>query len=98
MSAFPVAQRVPPVSALFGYPRFNSIIYSAEMFVPPVKFYQAEYWLPNANRGSLVLPCGCVTLTWGGALRGYLWFHIAAGWFLTTIWVAGLTGVIKKSG
>jgi hypothetical protein len=80
------------------YPRFNSWIYSTEMFVPLVKFYQAEYWLPNANRGTAVFPRSDLTLTWGGALRIYLWLHIALGWTLTTIWVAGLTGIIKKSG
>jgi sRNA-binding regulator protein Hfq len=78
------------------YPRFNSFIYSAEMFVPLVKFYQAEYWLPNANREAVIFH-GHMKFS-GAALRVYLWFHIAAGWFLTTIWVAGLTGVIKKSG
>jgi len=80
------------------YPRFNSVIYSTEMFVPLVKFYQAEYWLPDANRGAVVFQHGYVKLTSGGFLRIYLWLHIAAGWTLTTIWVAGLTGIIKKSG
>ncbi len=77
------------------YPRFNSIIYSTEMFVPLVKLYQAEYWLPNANREALFLN-GHMKFT-GGFLRGYLWLHICLGWTLTTIWVAGLTGIIKKS-
>jgi sRNA-binding regulator protein Hfq len=80
------------------YPRLNSVVYSTEMFVPLVKFYQAEYWLPDANRGMIVFQYGDAKLTLGGLLRIYLWSHIAMGWTLTTIWVAGLTGVIKKSG
>jgi len=31
-------------------------------------------------------------------LRIHFFLHIALGWTLTTIWVAGLTGIIKKSG
>jgi hypothetical protein len=31
----------------------------------------------------------------GRALRIYLWFHIIAGWVLTTLWVGGLAGLIK---
>ncbi|MCX6907065.1 MAG: hypothetical protein NTY01_03370 [Verrucomicrobia bacterium] len=80
------------------YPRFSCFVYSTEMFVPLVNLFQKEYWLPNANRGPVIFPRGCVKLTSGGALRIYLWVHIALGWTLTTIWVAGLTGVIKKRG
>jgi hypothetical protein len=32
----------------------------------------------------------------GRRLRLYLWFHITAGWVLTTLWVGGLTGLIKS--
>jgi hypothetical protein len=31
----------------------------------------------------------------GGLLRCYYWFHIIAGWVLTTLWVGGLTGLLK---
>jgi hypothetical protein len=31
----------------------------------------------------------------GGLLRCYLWFHILLGWILTTLWVGGLTGLLK---
>ncbi|MFN2622536.1 MAG: hypothetical protein ABR611_06790 [Chthoniobacterales bacterium] len=79
-----------------NYPRFNSIVYSAETFVPLVKFYQAEYWLPDANRGRVLLRVGFIKLTSGGCVRAYLWFHTVLGWTLTSFWVAGLTGVIKK--
>ena len=80
------------------YPRFNSLVYSGETFVPLVKFYQAEYWLPDANRGRLLLAVSFMKLTTGGCLRLYLWLHIVLGWTLTSIWVAGLTGVIKNKG
>jgi hypothetical protein len=31
----------------------------------------------------------------GSLLRCYYWFHITAGWVLTTLWVGGLTGLLK---
>ena len=34
-------------------------------------------------------------LRFGGLLRCYLWVHMAAGWVLTTLWVIGLTGLLK---
>jgi hypothetical protein len=77
------------------YPRFNAFVYSLETFVPLLKLGISKDWIPNATRsesiriGSLDLP---IT---GGELRVYLWFHIIAGWFLTTLWVGGLTGLVK---
>jgi len=63
-----------------AYPPFNAFIYSLETFVPLVKLGQADHWGPlGAKR-------------W---LHRYSWFHISAGWVLTTVWVAGLTGVLK---
>jgi hypothetical protein len=28
-------------------PKFNSLVYSIDTFVPLVNLYQAKYWLPN---------------------------------------------------
>lgn len=78
-----------------NYPKFNFLVYSVDMFVPLVNLHQAEYWLPNANKGFVMWPWG-VTIRWGGFLRMYLWFHIAAGWVLTTLLVVGLTGLVSK--
>ncbi|MGO9604146.1 MAG: hypothetical protein ACLQAT_12230 [Candidatus Binataceae bacterium] len=32
----------------------------------------------------------------GKHLRWYFWLHILAGWFLTTMFVAGVTGLVRK--
>jgi hypothetical protein len=32
----------------------------------------------------------------GSAARLYLWFHIAAGWALSLLAVAGLSGLVKS--
>ncbi|UCG47112.1 MAG: hypothetical protein JSU94_16635 [Phycisphaerales bacterium] len=65
------------------YPMLSPLMYSLDAFVPLVNFHQADYWLPDANRFS-----GC-------AIRFYLWFHIAAGWVLSTLFVVALTGLIR---
>lgn len=69
-----------------GYPRFGIIgdlIYSLDMFVPVIDLRMAKYWMPDANK------------RWGAIVRWYMWFHIAAGWILTTLLIVGLTGLIK---
>jgi hypothetical protein len=79
-----------------SYPKFNSIIYSIETFIPLVKFGVDDHWMVNANKGAVLASLGKFwLLTIGGLLRGYLWLHIAAGWVLTSLWVGALTGLIK---
>ena len=77
------------------YPKFNACIYSLETFVPLVKLGVGDSWIPNAHAGRL-LGIGRFSLKTGSLLRGYFWFHIMAGWVLTTLWVGGFTGLIKS--
>jgi hypothetical protein len=84
------------------YPKFNPFFYYLETFVPLMQLALSRYWMPNANRGTRLsirgrqLCIGGIQLpTTGGCLRFYLWFHIILGWFLTTLWVIGLTGLVK---
>ncbi len=77
------------------YPRFNSVVYSLETFTPLLSLFQKDNWQPNANRGTEIIKWRLCTVTTGGLLRGYLWLHIIAGWTLTTLWVGGLTGLVK---
>jgi sRNA-binding regulator protein Hfq len=77
------------------YPRFNFLVYSIDAFVPLIDLHQAKYWLPNAFRGPKLLSNKVFTLRVGGLLRLYLWIHITMGWFLTTLFVVGMTGVIR---
>jgi hypothetical protein len=62
------------------YPPFHPLIYSLEIFVPLIKLGQAEFWRPAGSERHL---------------QWYLWLHISAGWVLTTVWLAGLAGVLK---
>ena len=66
------------------YTEFNSLIYSLDTFLPIVDLHQENYWLPGLDK------------PWSWFNRAYLWLHIVLGWMLTSIGVAGLTGIIKK--
>jgi hypothetical protein len=62
---------------------FNAFIYSLEKFVPLLDLGMGDLWAPNPS-----VPGG----RW---LSYWLYFHMIAGWILTTLWVAALTGLLK---
>lgn len=66
-----------------AYPRFNPLIYSADTLLPIVSLEMQSYWIPDDRKPI------------GNAARLYLWLHIAAGWALTLLAVAGFSGLIK---
>jgi hypothetical protein len=72
-------------------PKASSLVYSLDMFVPLVDLHQAKGWVPNADGGKNLW-----LLHTGDLLRIYMWFHVIAGWVLTTMFVVGLTGKIKS--
>jgi len=78
------------------YPKLSPLMYSVDMFVPLVNLHQAEYWMPNANKGRTVIPLSWCKLTTGGALRIWMWIQIIAGWMLSTLLVISLSGLIKN--
>ena len=78
------------------YPTFQFIIYSIDAFLPVVDLHQSKYWLPNANKGKVFCKTRWFTIRWGGILLFYLWWHIAVGWILSTLFVVGLTGLVPK--
>ncbi|MEI4232391.1 hypothetical protein [Roseovarius sp. D22-M7] len=63
-----------------GYPAFNAALYSLDTLVPVVDLEMQEYWVPDEK-----------VADWA---RYYLWVHIAAGWFLALLAVAGFSGLI----
>ncbi|HMQ94924.1 MAG TPA: hypothetical protein PKA33_14570 [Amaricoccus sp.] len=67
-----------------SYPRFNAFIYSADTLLPIVDLEMQGFWIPDDR-------------TWGGMwARGYLWVHIAVGWALSLLAVAGFSGLVKS--
>jgi hypothetical protein len=66
------------------YPPFHPVLYAADVFLPIIDFHQKGYWEPNESKP-------------GGALLKIVEvFYILAGWILTTLAVAGFTGLVKK--
>jgi hypothetical protein len=84
------------------YPPFNALVYSLENFLPVVALHQEEYWRPNPLRGAKGQATGGgngspVGSCAGTLLRWYLWFHILAGWTLTPLFFAGLSGLVRPA-
>jgi hypothetical protein len=76
-----------------SYPKFNAFIYSVETFVPLLKLQVNQYWVPN---GAEVFQVKVdVVKQKLGLFRLYFCFHTIAGWILTTLWIGGLTGLVK---
>jgi hypothetical protein len=82
------------------YPVFNPFVYSLENFLPVVELHQDKYWRPNPRHGVRG------TVKRRGAppdsssipsrlLRCYLWLHILAGWTITPLLFAGLSGLVR---
>jgi hypothetical protein len=78
-----------------AYPKFHGLVYSAEFFVPIVDLRQRGYWAPTENRGHAIVKCH-MNLRWGYLLTIYFWLQTFLGWVLTTLWIAGLTGLVRK--
>ena len=69
---------------------FSSFWYSLDTFLPVVNLRQNDHWVPKPNN---VIRFG---IRYDLFLRRYLWFHILLGWALTTLFVAGVTGILKS--
>lgn len=65
--------------------QFNSIAYSVDSFLPVINLRQDDNWAPKSTD-----PIGFL-------LQIYQWIHVLLGWLLTTLAIAGFTGLVKKS-
>ncbi len=82
------------------YPVFNPLVYSLENFLPVVELHQDKYWRPNprhrvsgrATRSGEPRDPSSVP---SRLLRWYLWLHILAGWTITPLLFAGLSGLVR---
>ncbi len=87
---------------------FNSFVYSLETFLPLVDLHQARHWAPDPETRFFrkripVVPFKRLSKyqhqfgpAFGRRLRWYLWLHILAGWFFTSMLIAGVTGLVQK--
>ena len=93
-----------------GYPEFNALAYSFDVFVPFVGYGYKDHWRPNVNWGPIVdLPWpdfgGMVglsaprekglTITLGGILYLLTIIETMLGLVLTSLAVTGFTGMLR---
>jgi hypothetical protein len=87
------------------YPKFQPFIYSLENSLPVIKFGQVDRWqpAPSLSRASAGSSCSCSSLCWFFFLCFPPWAlhfiresQIFVGWFLTTMAIAGLTGLVRR--
>jgi hypothetical protein len=74
----------PPVY----YQRFTAAIYSLENSLPFVNLGQKDHWTPDPNPRA--------SPRFSVFLRGFRWVQVLLGWLLATLFVAGVTGVVRK--
>jgi hypothetical protein len=85
--AYFVANGEPPPY----YPSFSPLLFSIDSFLPILNLSRhTVYWIPNHNR-----TLGVVRRTLGLWLHLWLYIQIIAGWVITTLFVLGLTGIIR---
>lgn len=78
------------------YRKFNAIIYSLDIFIPLIDFFESSNWNVNGNRGKIIVDFGWWDLRTGSLLCFYTYIHIFVGWVLTTLLAVGLSGVLRK--
>lgn len=84
------------------YERFHASIYSIESSFPLVKLGQIDRWQADPSPQHLVKeiwhwPSSFVVwVSFAGFLRWFRWAEILLGWALATLFVAGVTGIVRK--
>lgn len=81
------------------YPRFNALICSVENTFPLVKLGQADKWQPDPEPAPLSAGTWFRRfLRWTGKprfMRVVIWVQILLSWLLATLFVAGISGLIR---
>jgi len=67
------------------YETFQSLVWAADVFVPLIDFGQESAWAPSTSRGG-----------WGTSLWTGRWVVKLAGWIITALGAAALTGLIRN--
>ena len=70
------------------YQRFTASVYSLENSLPFVNLGQKDHWMPDPNPQ--------VSRWKPGFLRWFRWGQVLLGWLLATLFLAGVTGVVRK--
>jgi hypothetical protein len=74
----------------------HPILYSIDVFVPFINLRQEQHWWPDETASGECSILGLKIPVRGYLLRYYLWLQVIAGWLLSAIFVAGVTGLIHN--
>ena len=85
-----------PTEARKRYERLSPLLYSLDVFLPFVNLHQEHYWWADGDADGQFAILGREIHISGGMLRRYLWLQIIAGWLLSAIFIAGITGLIRN--
>jgi hypothetical protein len=69
-------------NGLKEYPKFDPIWFSIDTYLPIVNLRQKDFWQPNAR--------------WSSLADIYLKIHIITGWFMVTLGIAGILGLVNR--
>jgi hypothetical protein len=78
------------------YEKLHPFLYSLDVFLPFVNLHQEHYWWPDATKSGTAKAFSFSLSCNGSLLRYYLWTQIIAGWLLSAIFVAGVTGLVRN--
>ncbi len=74
----------------------DHLLYSLDVFLPFVNLHQQHYWWPDAEAKGECTIAGYPIRVEGSLVLYYLWLQIIAGWLLSAIFIAGVTGLIRN--
>jgi hypothetical protein len=74
----------------------HPLLYSLDVFLPFVNLHQEHYWWPDESASGEYRLLGRNLTIRGSILRYYLWLQIIAGWLLSAIFIAGVTGLMRN--
>jgi hypothetical protein len=92
----PTWPETPPASTDQDYEPLHPLLYSLDVFLPFVNLHQEHYWWPKPGSSGEFRAVGMTFTFRGSVVRYYLWAQIIAGWLLSAIFVAGVTGLLRN--
>ncbi len=94
-ATFELTRQVPA-----HYQSFHASIFSAENTFPFLKLGQSDRWQPDPHpqkfAWGVTVFATTIWVSFAGLLRWYQWLQILSGWILGTLFIAGVTGIIRK--
>ena len=74
----------------------SPLVYSLDIFLPIVDLRLKRTWWPDPSARGRAKILGREVPISGRWLEVYLWFHIVAGYILSALFLAGLSGLVQK--